>query len=207
MLQFTRQVFGILVVLTLITGLLYPLAVTGIAQLLFPHQANGSILVSGGKAVGSELIGQPFGDPKYFWPRPSATNSIQDSNISQPYNAANSSGSNLGPLNPALVGLDANSPGTVLSHAQALQGADPASRPAVPVDLVTASASGLDPDISPAAAEYQVPRVAKARKMDEAKLRKIVAEHTKGRQLGVLGEPRVNVLEINLALDRWYNAR
>jgi K+-transporting ATPase ATPase C chain len=201
MLRFTRQVLGILAVLTLITGLVYPLVVTGIAQLVFPHQANGSLVYKNGKAVGSELIGQAFTDPNYFWPRPSATNSNDDGNIAQPYNAANSAGSNLGPLNPALVGLEANSPGAVRSHVLALQGSDPASRPGVPVDLVTASASGLDPDISPAAAEYQVPRVAKARRMDEAKLRQLVAGHTKGRQLGILGEPRVNVLELNLALD------
>lgn len=194
MLRLLRQAVLILVLLTLITGVLYPLLVTGIAQLVFPRQANGSLIVRSGKAVGSDLIGQPFSDPKYFWPRPSATNSIQDANISQPYNAANSAGSNLGPLNPALAR-------EVRSRVAGLRSNDPASRPSVPVDLVTASASGLDPDISPAAAAYQVPRVAKARHMDEAKLRQLVAEHTKGRQLGLLGEPRVNVLELNLALD------
>lgn len=192
--QSIRQVVGMLVLLTVITGVIYPLIVTGIAQLLFPHQANGSLIVKDGKAVGSELIGQQFSDPKYFWPRPSATNSTEDSAKPQPYNAANSGGSNLGPLNPALADR-------VKRQTRALQEADPARRPAVPVDLVTASGSGLDPDISPAAAEFQVPRVAKARHMDEAKVRDLVDKHTRQRQIGVLGEPRVNVLQLNLALD------
>jgi potassium-transporting ATPase KdpC subunit len=193
-LGYIRQVVGVLVVLSVVTGLVYPLVVTGVAQLAFPRQANGSLIVKDGRAAGSELIGQPFAGEKYFWPRRSATNSVEDGNISQPYNAANSSGSNQGPLNPALAEA-------VKAQAKALQGADPASRPAVPVDLVTASASGLDPDISVAAAQYQVPRVAKARGLSEKQVRELVNRHTRGRQLGVLGEPRVNVLELNLALD------
>ncbi len=194
MFQLAKQSILILILLTVVTGLIYPLAVTGVAQLVFPHQANGSLIVKDGKAVGSELIGQPFSDPKYFWPRPSATLSSEDSNKSQPYNAASSGGSNLGPLNPALTD-------NVKKQAQLLQSADPTSRPAVPVDLVTASASGLDPEISPAAAEYQIPRVAKARGVSEDKIRELVAKHTQERQLGVLGEPRVKVLSLNLALD------
>ena len=191
MLRTIRQTVVILVLLSALTGIVYPLAVTGLAQLAFPHQANGSLIVKDGKTVGSELIGQPFSDAKDFWPRPSATLS---GTANVPYNAANSSGSNLGPLNPDLQAK-------VKAAAEALRSADPTSRPAAPVDLVTASGSGLDPDISPAAAEYQVPRVAKARHMDEAAVRALVAQHTQGRQLGLLGEPRVNVLELNLALD------
>lgn len=183
-----------LVVMTVITGVIYPLAVTAIAQLAFPHQANGSLIVKDGRPVGSELIGQPFTSDIYFWPRPSATNTTDDSTKPQPYNAANSSGSNLGPLNPALAD-------NVGKQVQALRSADPDSKPAVPVDLVTASASGLDGDISPAAAEYQISRVAKARHMTEGQVRKLVAAHTRQRQFGLLGEPRVNVLELNLALD------
>jgi K+-transporting ATPase ATPase C chain len=171
----------------MITGIVYPLIVTGIAQLAFPHQASGSLLISNGKTVGSILIGQSFNSPKYFWSRPSATSPT-------PYNAANSSGSNLGPLNPALKE-------NVKSGVERLRGADPAAKRMVPVDLVTASGSGLDPDISPAAAEYQVPRVAKMRNVDETKIRELVARYTRARQFGVLGEPRVNVLELNLALD------
>lgn len=193
MLRSIRQVVGILALLTLITGVIYPLVVTGIAQVAFPHQANGSLIVKDGKAVGSELIGQPFGDPKYFWSRPSAT-LVTSGTASQPYNAANSSGSNLGPLNPALAD-------SVRKQAKALQSADPTHRPAVPVDLVTSSASGLDPDISLAAAEYQLPRVARARNLAEAQVRELLAQHTRQRQLGILGEPRVNVLRLNLALD------
>jgi len=187
MLRSIRQVVGILVLLTLITGVIYPLVVTGIAQVAFPHQANGSLIVKDGKAVGSELIGQPFSDLKYFWSRPSATTPV-------PYNAVNSSGSNLGPLNPAL-------PDRVRKQAKALQSADPTNRPAAPVDLVTSSASGLDPDISLAAAQYQLPRVARARNLAEAQVRELLAQHTRQRQLGILGEPRVNVLRLNLALD------
>jgi K+-transporting ATPase ATPase C chain len=193
MLRLIRQTVVILLLLTLITGLVYPLAVTGIAQLFFPHQANGSLIVKDGKAVGSELIGQQFTDPRYFWPRPSATQTTGDNPTTQPYNAANSSGSNLGPLNPTLSD-------NVKTQATTLQAADPTSRPSVPVDLVTSSGSGLDPDITPAAAEYQVPRVAKAWGVSEDKIRDIVSKHTQGRQLGILGEPRVNVLELNLAL-------
>jgi K+-transporting ATPase ATPase C chain len=184
----------ILVLLTAITGVLYPLAVTGIAHLAFPRQAGGSLIVKDGKPVGSELIGQQFTDPKYFWPRPSATSVTGNSAVALPYNAENSGGSNLGPLNPALAD-------NVRKQATTLRSADPTHRPAPPVDLVTASGSGLDPDITPAGAEYQVARVAKARHLDEAAVRALVAQHTRGRQLGILGEPRVNVLELNLALD------
>jgi len=182
-----RIAFVMLVVMTVLTGLVYPLVVTGIAQSVFSRQANGSLIERDGAAVGSALIGQPFDDPKYFWSRPSATSPY-------PYNAANSSGSNLGPLNPALT--DA-----VKARIEALQKADPENKAPVPVDLVTASASGLDPHISPAAAEYQVARVAKARALSAERIRALVAEHTAGRQLGFLGEPRVNVLQLNLALD------
>jgi K+-transporting ATPase ATPase C chain len=177
-----------LLLLTLLTGAVYPAVVTGLAQVLFPHQANGSLIVAGGQVVGSELIGQPFDSPRYFWGRPSAT-------APYPYNAAASAGSNLGPTNPALV--DA-----VAGHIRALRAADPGNLQPIPVDLVTASASGLDPDISPAAALYQASRVARARGLDENALRQLVNQYTVGRQLGILGEPRVNVLELNLALDR-----
>jgi K+-transporting ATPase ATPase C chain len=176
-----------IIVMTVVTGAIYPLVVTGIAQVAMPHKANGSLIESGGKPVGSELIGQPFSDPKHFWSRPSATSPY-------PYNASNSGGSNQGPLNPALS--DA-----VKDRIKALREADPGNTAPVPVDLVTASASGLDPHISPAAAEYQVARVAKARNLDPQKVRALVAEATEGRQLGFLGEPRVNVLKLNLALD------
>lgn len=177
--------------LTLLTGLLYPLAITGIAQLAFPAQANGSLIVQDGKplglALGSELIGQPFSDPTYFWGRPSATGP-------QPYNGLGSSGSNQGPTNPAL--LDA-----VKERVAALSAVDPDNTAPVPVDLVTASGSGLDPHISAAAAEYQVARVTRLRGLDPAAVRTLVLQHTEGRDLGVLGEPRVNVLRLNLALD------
>lgn len=183
-----------LAVLTLITGVIYPLVVTGIAQLAFPYQANGSIITGAdGKPAGSALIGQQFDDPNYFWGRPSATGPV-------PYTAFNgdkltgSSGSNYGPLNPAL--RDA-----AQARIDALKRADPGNTKPIPVDLVTSSGSGLDPQISPAAADYQAARVAKARGLDEAQVRALVAQHTEGRQLGVLGEPRVDVLQLNLALD------
>jgi K+-transporting ATPase ATPase C chain len=187
MLKELKPALLILIVLTVITGAVYPLIVTGIAQVLFPRQANGSLIQRDGKAVGSELIGQPFGAPKYFWSRPSATSPY-------PYNAAASSGSNQGPLNTALTEA-------VAGRIKALRDADPGNTAPVPADLVTASGSGLDPHISSAAAEYQVARVAKARNLDPQKVRALVAEATEGRQLGFLGEPRVNVLKLNLALD------
>jgi len=177
-----------LVMLTVLTGVAYPLLVTGVAQLVFPRQANGSLVESGGKTVGSTLIGQPFSDPKYFWSRPSATSP-------QPYNAMASSGSNLGPRNPALA--DA-----VKDRIKALRDADPDNRAPVPVDLVTASGSGLDPEISVAAANFQVHRVAKARGLAEDKVSALVAANTSGPTFGILGEPRVNVLALNLALDQ-----
>jgi potassium-transporting ATPase KdpC subunit len=183
-----RPALILLVALTVVTGVIYPVVVTVIAQVVFPHQANGSLIVKDGKVVGSTLIGQPFDDPKYFWGRPSATSPF-------PYNAASSSGSNLSPTNPALVK-------SVQERVDALRAADPGNTAPVPVDLVTASGSGLDPHISPAAALYQVNRVAKARKLDPGVVRDLVERHTEGRQLGFLGEPRVNVLALNLALDR-----
>ena len=164
MLKQLRTALVMLVALTVITGVIYPAAITVIAQVVFPYQANGSLIIKNGQVVGSALIGQPFDDPGYFWGRPSATGPY-------PYNAAASSGSNLGPTNP------------------------------VPVDLVTASGSGLDPHISPAAADYQVGRVARARNMDEASVRQLLAQYTTGRVFGLLGEPVVNVLQLNLALD------
>jgi K+-transporting ATPase ATPase C chain len=176
-----------LLLLTVITGVAYPLLVTGIAQLLFPEQATGTLIVLDGKAVGSSLIGQPFDDPRYFWGRLSATAPFA-------YNAGASSGSNLGPMNPALSKA-------VQDRVAALHAADPGNPQAIPVDLVTASGSGLDPHISPAAALYQVRRVARARGLDEAAVRQLVERHVEGRQFGLLGEPRVNVLALNLALD------
>jgi len=173
--------------LTVVTGVVYPLLVTVAAQGIFPDRANGSLIFRNGKAVGSRLVGQEFDDPRYFWSRASATSP-------EPYNAASSGASNLGPTNPALVE-------TVCKRVDALRKADPGNRLPVPVDLVTASASGLDPHISPAAAEYQVARVAKARGLSEQLVRDLVARHTEGRTFGVLGEPRVCVLELNSALD------
>jgi K+-transporting ATPase ATPase C chain len=187
MMRVLRQAVVCLIVFTVITGVIYPLIVTGIAQLAFQSKANGSLITRDGKIIGSSLIGQSFGNPKYFWSRPSATSPV-------PYNAANSSGSNLGPLNPALIE-------NVKARIGQLKAADSAAAPLVPVDLVTASGSGLDPDISPASAIYQVPRIAKARNVDESKIEGLVAKHIKSRQIGILGEPRVNVLELNLDLD------
>ena len=182
-----RPALTLFVVLSLITGLAYPLAVTGMAQVLFPRQANGSLVMKDGKPVGSELIGQAFSDPRHFWSRPSAT-------TPKPYDAANSGGSNLAPTAPALV--DA-----VKARIQALRVADPGNTAPVPVDLVTASASGLDPHISRAAADYQLARVARVRGLPVEQVRALVEQHTEGRWLGFIGEPRVNVLALNLALD------
>jgi potassium-transporting ATPase KdpC subunit len=182
-----RPALMILLLLTLITGVAYPLLVTGIAQAIFPSQSQGSLIVKDGKNVGSKLIGQPFDDPKYFWSRPSATSPFAD-------NAGASTGSNLSPTNPDLVKA-------VQGRVDALRAADPGNTAAVPVDLVTASGSGLDPHISPAAALYQVARVARVRKLDPGGVRQLVERHTEGRSLGFLGEPRVNVLTLNLALD------
>jgi K+-transporting ATPase ATPase C chain len=182
-----RSSLMVFFILTILTGVAYPLAVTGIAQLLFPHQANGSLVYKDGKPIGSTLVGQPFDDPKYFWGRPSATAPF-------PYNASASSGSNLGPSNPALTEA-------VEMRVAVLKAADPRNEAPVPVDLVTASGSGLDPHISPAAAEYQVRRVARARGKEEAVVRTLAIQHTEGRQLRLLGERRVNVLALNLALD------
>jgi K+-transporting ATPase ATPase C chain len=186
-LKLIRQSLLVFVALTLVTGVAYPLVMTVVAHGLFSHQANGSLIERNGKIVGSELIGQQFDDPRYFWGRPSATGPT-------PYNAAASTGSNLGPTNPAQ--LDA-----VRGRVAAIKQANPDQSGPVPVDLVTASASGLDPQISPAAAEYQIGRVAKLRGLDEKPIRELVVKHTAGRTFGLLGEPRINVLELNLALD------
>jgi K+-transporting ATPase ATPase C chain len=196
MLREIRPAIVLVIVLTLITGLVYPLAMTGIAGVIFPYQAQGSLIEKDGKVVGSALIGQVFADDKYFHGRPSATNTPdpKDSTktVDAPYNAANSMGSNLGPTNKALIDR-------VKGDADKLKEENPNA--AVPIDLVTTSGSGLDPDISPAAALFQVPRVAKARNMPQERIRALVEEHTQGRTLGLLGEPRVNVLKLNLALD------
>ncbi|HEY9132506.1 MAG TPA: potassium-transporting ATPase subunit KdpC [Dyella sp.] len=182
-----RPIVTMLLLMTLITGVIYPLVVTGAAQLLFPAKANGSLIERDGHAVGSHLIGQSFTDPKYFWGRPSATAPMAN-------NGAASTPSNQGPTNPALT--DA-----AKQRIDALRAVDPGNQAPVPADLATASGSGLDPEISPAAAQYQLARVARIRGMSEDQVRKLVDAATKGRQLGVLGEPRVNVLELNLALD------
>lgn len=182
-----RPAIVMIALLTVLTGVLYPLAVAGIARVAFPKQAAGSLIVRDGRVVGSRLVGQAFDDPGFFWGRLSATGPV-------PYNAAASSGSNLGPLNPALAEA-------AKARIDALRAADPAAAGPVPVDLVTASGSGLDPHISPAAAEYQVARVARARGLAPAAVRALVARHTEGRTFGLLGEPRVNVLELNLALE------
>ena len=182
-----RPAVSLFVVLTVVTGVVYPLAVTGVAKAAFPRQAGGSLIEQNGKVVGSSLIGQNFSDPKFFWGRPSATSPMA-------YNGQGSGGSNLGPLNPALT--DA-----IKGRVDALRAADPDNKAAVPVDLVTTSASGLDPEISVAAAEYQVPRIARLRKLSPEVVEGIVARHTQGRLFGLLGEQRVNVLDMNLELQ------
>jgi K+-transporting ATPase ATPase C chain len=183
-----RNALSMLVLMTVITGLAYPLVVTGLARVLFPAQAGGSLIEQSGKPIGSALIGQQFTDPKYFWGRPSATSP-------QSNNGTASSGSNQGPTNPALT--DA-----AKQRIAALQAADPGNVAVVPVDLVTASGSGLDPEISPAAAQYQVARVARVRQLSVSQVQELVSQATQGRQLGMLGEPRVNVLKLNLLLDQ-----
>ena len=183
-----RPAISLLVLMTVLLGIVYPLVVTGIVQAAFPHQAAGSLIFKDGKLIGSRLIGQSFSDPEYFWGRPSATNP-------QPYNSLASSASNFGPLNPALIEA-------VKANAKALHDADPDNRQPIPVDLVTASASGLDPDISLAAAHYQAARVARARNLPLEQVEALIRLHRRGHFLGLIGERRVNVLELNLALDR-----
>jgi K+-transporting ATPase ATPase C chain len=196
MLKELRPALVVLIGLTLITGLLYPLAITGFARLLFPTQAQGSLIMQDGKVVGSALLGQPFNDPKYFHGRPSATTAPdpQDSSktVEAPYNAVNSGGSNLGPTSKALSDR-------ITADVERLKAENPSAP--VPIDLVTTSGSGLDPDISPDAAYFQVPRVAKARGLPPERLRALVESQIQGRTLGLFGEPRVNVLKLNLALD------
>jgi K+-transporting ATPase ATPase C chain len=188
MTRMIRPALVLFALLCVLTGLVYPLLVAGIAHLAFPAQAEGSVVVRGDSAIGSSLIGQNFADPRHFWGRPSAT-------TPQPYNALSSGGSNFGPINPALT--DA-----VRQRIEALRAADPGNGLPIPVDLVTASASGLDPDISPAAARYQAARIARVRAMPIERVEALVAAHTRERQMGLFGETRVNVLELNLALDR-----
>jgi len=196
MLREIRPAIVMVVAFTLVTGIAYPLAMTGIAQLIFPAQANGSLIERDGKVVGSALIGQPFVDAKYFHGRPSATTDTDPNDstktVPAPYNAQNSAGSNLGPTSKALIDR-------VKGDVEKLKAEN--NKP-IPVDLTTTSASGLDPDITPAAAAFQIPRVAKARNVPESVIAELVEQHTSGRTLGVLGEPRVNVLELNLALDK-----
>lgn len=187
MLKEFKPALLMLLVLTVVTGAAYPALVTGIAQLLFKSEANGSLIERDGKVVGSRLIGQPFSDPKYFWGRPSAT-------APMPYNAAASGGSNLGPLNPALEEA-------VKARSEALKAADPTQTAPIPVDLVTTSGSGLDPHISPAAAHWQAPRIARERGLSSDAVQQLIDVHTEDRQFGFFGEPRVNVLLLNLALD------
>ena len=185
-----RPALSLLLAMTVLVGVIYPALVTGLGQVLFPHTANGSVIEKDGKPLGSELIGQSFTDPKYFWSRPSATSPFPD-------NPSSSGASNLGPTNPALTAA-------VKQRIHALRAADPGNNAPVPVDLVTASASGVDPDISPAAARYQIARVARARGMSVEDVTRLVGRATEGRQFGLLGEPRVNVLKLNLMLDgRW----
>ena len=188
-----RPAIVLLLAMTVVTGIVYPLVVTGISQIVFPHQAAGSLIVKDGKAVGSELIGQNFADPKYFWSRPSAS-------TPQPYNGLASTGSNLGPLNPALTD-------GIKKNIDALRAADPGNKAPVPVDLVTASASGLDPEISVAAANYQAARVARVRGLPAAAVHQLISTHAQARWLGILGEPRINVLQLNLALDELPSAK
>jgi potassium-transporting ATPase KdpC subunit len=183
-----RPAVSLLALMTILLGIVYPLLITGVAKLAFPRQAEGSLIDRDGRLIGSTLIGQSFSDPKYFWGRPSAT-------TPQPYNGLASSGSNSGPLNPAL--LDA-----VKANIKALHDADPDNRQPIPVELVTASASGLDPDISPAAAQYQAARVARARNLDRARVETLIKAHQRERLFGLIGERRINVLELNLALDQ-----
>jgi K+-transporting ATPase ATPase C chain len=185
-----KETLAIFLLLMAITGLIYPLAMTGIGQLLFRHQANGSIIVESSRKVGSELIGQEFTHPGYFWSRRSTTGGI-------PYNGAASTGSNQGPLNPALHEA-------VKGRVEALKSADPSQTALVPIDLATASGSGLDPHITPAAAEYQIRRVAAARRISAEGLRQLITKQTEGRQFGLFGEPRVNVVRLNLMLDSLY---
>jgi K+-transporting ATPase ATPase C chain len=182
-----RPALVVFALMTLLTGILYPLVVTGVGQIVFGRQANGSQIIEGERIVGSRLLGQPFSRPEYFWSRPSAT-------APQPYNGAASGGSNQGPTNPALESV-------VKDRIASLRAVDPGNTAPLPVDLVTASGSGLDPHVSPAAADYQVARVARARGVSEQQIRELVRQATAGRTFGILGEPRVNVLELNLSLD------